>query len=424
MTVEITQVNSCRKDLTGTVPVEEFEREVEIVALEYSRKANIPGFRPGKAPVSVVRRRFEKEIQDEVSQRIIDRTWQEAADANDFAPIEQPRVKVLENEFGNPMKFTLTFEEVPPLEIKEYKGVEVVQEKVEISDEDVSQVIDEIRGRSGQLVPVDGVVEDGHYVTANVDSLSEGKKTPQHQEDVTLIVGHPQSIAEFSENLRGAKVDDTLSFDVCYPDDHGNAAVAGKKVMYTVLVKEIKERQLPDLNDDFAKDAGYESVDALRAGVRADMTGRTGENAEKKAREKLLDSIIERQPVDVPDALVAAELGTYAQNLLSDMAYRGLDIEQTAGFDWKKIYDQRRPFAEQSVRRMLVLNAVADQENIEVSEEDISRELEIVAEQSQKSANTWRAELEKANRMGDLKQRLLWQKTLDFIYLNANIRVE
>ena len=424
MTAEITQVNSCRKNLAVEISTEELDKELEKIAREYSRTVKIPGFRPGKTPTGIIRRRFEKEIHSEASQRIMDREWSEAVKANDLKPLNQPDIKEFENQPGAPLKFTLTFEELPPLEVKDYKGIEITQAPPEVKDEDVVQAVDRVREQYAQFVPVEGEAKDGHYVLVNVDGLADGENTPIHEEDVTLVIGHPQTTDEFSENLRGAKVDDTLSFDVGYPDDYQNKTLAGKKIAYTVLVKEIKERQLPELNDDFAKDVGFDNIEALRARLREDLVTQAGNVAEKKARESLLDSIVERQPIDVPDCLVAGELREYAQRLLNSLAYQGFDASQTSGFDWKKIYEEQRPHAQQAVRRMIFLDAIARQENIEVAEEDISAELDKLAGQSRKSAATWRAEFEKTNRMDELKQSLLQNKALDFIYRNANIRVE
>ena len=424
LTVEITQVNSCRKNLAGEISAEDFEKELEKIAREYSRTAKVPGFRPGKVPTGIIRRRFEKEIQDEASQRLMDSAWSDAIAKHDLKPLTQPEIKELKNDPGNPLKFTFSFEELPPLEVKDYKGVEVKKDSTEIKDDDVTQAIDYIREQYAQFVPVEGEAKDGHYVMADIDSLTEGESTPIHDENVTLTVGDSQTVAEFSENLRGAKANDTLNFEVSYPEDYRSKKIAGKKIAYTIAVKEIKERQLPELNDDFAKDIGVDNIEALLTKARADLVTRADDMAEKKAREELLDGIIERQPIEVPECLVAEELNEYTRRMINNLAYQGINVKQTAGFDWKKIYEEQRPHAEQSVRRMIFLDAIARQENLEVSEEEISAELNKLAEQSRKSAEAWRADFEKANRMDEFKQSVLQEKALDFIYRNANIRVE
>ena len=425
MTVEITQVKGCRKNLAWEIPTKDVEKEIEKVAVEYARSVKIPGFRPGKTPTSVIRRRFEKEIRDEASQRIMERVWNEAVDANNLKPLHRPEIKEFETKPGSPLKFTFTFEELPLIEVRDYKGVEIRQASAEVKDEDMDRAVDEVMGQHAQFISVEGEAKDGHFVLTDIDSLIEGKSAPSHDEDVTLIVGDPRTAAEFSEKLRGAKVDDKLSFEVSYTDDCQNKKIAGKKVAYTVLVKEIKERQVPELNDDFAKDVGFDGVDAFRARLHEDLTVQAGSIAEMKAREELMDAIIERQPpIETPECLVNKELGEYVQRIINSLAYQDVDKRTVAGFNWNKIYAEQRPYAEQSVRRMIFLDAIARQENLEVSEEDISVEMNKLASQSQKSASAWRADFEKTNRMDELKQNLLQEKALDFIYRNANIRVE
>ena len=424
MTVEITQVNGCRKNLAGEISAEEFKKELEKIAREYSRTVKVPGFRPGKTPVDIIRRRFEKEIQDETSQQLLDRAWQDAIDSNNLKPLTRPEIKTLENKPGEPMKFTLSFEELPQFEVKDYKGIDVKQDSAEVKEEDVTRTVNQIMEQYAQYVPVENEAKDGHYLQVDIDGLAEGESAPFHDEDVTLIVGHSQSVVEFSENLRGAKVNDTVSFEVVYPDDFQSKKIAGKKIAYTVLVKEIKERQIPELNDDFAKDIGVDSVEAFRARVQKDLVEQAGNLAERKAREALLDGIIERQPIDIPDCLVLEEQEALTRHMLNNLAYQGFDIKQTAGFDWKKIYEDQLPHAQQSVRRMIFLDAIAKQENFEVTEEDISAEFKKMADQSRKPVEALRADFEKNNRMDELKQGVLQDKALDFIYRNANIRVE
>jgi len=184
---------------------------------------------------------------------------------------------------------------------------------------------------------VDGSeARDGHYVTINVDGQFDGETKPTHEEDVTLIIGHPQTNAEFSSNLSGARAGEMRTFDVSYPADYHRKRFAGKTVHYTVTVKDIKEKVLAELNDDFAKDVGSDNLEALRIKVRDELVTQAKGNAEKKAREELLDSIVQRQTLEVPECLVEDELEAHTRRIVSNLAYQGIDINQTA-IDWKKI---------------------------------------------------------------------------------------
>jgi len=420
LTVQIVEVSSCKRDLTAEVPVQEVNQEIETLAREYARNAKIPGFRPGKVPLSIIRQRFGSDLHKEATQKIIERCWKEAIAENKLAPLAEPILKELDNKPGEDLKFTLSFEVLPPLEVKDYKGIAVTLPKVEITEESVNQAIENIRERNAQFVPVESEARDGMYVTLTVQGQFDGSDKATREDDITLIIGHPQTNEEFTKNLRGAKPNDVRIFDVHYPEDYHRKQFAGKTGHYTVLVKEIKVKQLAEVNDDFAKDVGSESLESLRSRVRDELVTQAKQNAEKKAREELLDSIVQRQTVEVPECMVQDEVEAQAHRLANNLAYQGIDVKQ-ASIDWKKILEEERPRAEQAVRRSLFLDAIARQENIEVTAEEIDSELEKIVEGTSKSAAALRAQLEKEEKIQSLEQHLRQNKALDFIYRNANI---
>lgn len=424
MTAEIIEVSSCKRNLTVEIPAQEVEQEIDQIAREYARTIKVPGFRPGKVPMSVIRQRFGNDLVQDATQKIVERCWKDAISKHDLQPLAQPAIKDLDNKPGNPLKFTMEFEILPNLEVKDYKGIDVKQDSSEISDEDVIQTLESIREQNAQFVPADGAeARDGHYLTVTVDGQFEGENKPTHEEDVTLVIGHPQTNAEFSENLRGTKAGETRTFEVVYPEDYHRQHFAGKKVQYTALVKDIKEKQLAELNDEFAKDLGFESLEALRAKVRDDLVTQAKQRAEKKAREALLDSIIERQPIEVPECMVDDELAAHTRRIANNLAYQGVDLSRASGIDWNKIFEEERPRAQQSVRRMIFLDAIARQENLTVTDEEMESELQKLAEGTNKSAAAWRAQLEKEDRIQSFEQHLRQNKALDFIYRNATISV-
>jgi trigger factor len=402
------------------LPPEELDQEVNKIAREYAKNVKVPGFRPGKTPLNIIRQRYGSDLFKDATQKIIERCWKEAIAERNLHPLAQPSIENLDNKPGSPLKFTLTFEVMPELEIKDYKGISVDLSPAEVTDERISQAIDALRKQHAQFVPVEGEACDGHYLTAAVDSQFQEGGKPMHEEDITLIVGNPQTNNDFSENLRGARAGETRSFEVNYPEDYHRKNFAGKKVRYTVSVKDIKEKQLVEVNDDFAKDLGHENLEALKNKVRDDLVTQAKQNAEKKARETLLDSIVQRQTVDVPECMVQDELESHVQRVANSLAYQGIDINQTS-IDWKKVFSEERPHAEQSVRRSLVLDAIARQEGIEISDEELDKELQKITEGSNKSAAALKAQLEKEERLQNYRRHLCEDKALDFIYRNANI---
>jgi trigger factor len=290
----------------------------------------------------------------------------------------------------------------------------------EVTDEEVNRAIENLRERHAQFVPVDGEARDGLYLTLTVDGQFEGEEKPTREDDITMIVGHPQTNVDFSDNLRGARAGETRNFEVSYPADYHRKQFAGKKVRYTVLVKDVKEKQLAELNDDFAKDIGSESLEALRNKVRDEMVTQAKQNAEKKAREAVLDAIVKNNAFDVPDSLVQEELENHARRIATGLARQGVDVNKTS-INWKKVFEEERPRSEQAVRRSLILSAIARQEGIEVSEQEVEAELQKIAEASQKSVAAIRAQFEKDKRIQGFTEQLRQNKALDFIFRNANI---
>jgi len=424
LTAEIVEVNSCKRNLKVELPATELDQEINGLSREYARKAKVPGFRPGKVPLSVIQQRFGKEIRQEATQNIIERSWKQAIDEHKLQPLAQPLIKDIENKPDNPLKFTLSFEILPDLEVKDYKEVPVTQTSTQVTDENVNQAIESYRERQAQFIPADeGEAVDGHILTVTVDGQFEDETKTTRQEDITLILGHPQTHEEFTKNLLGVRPGETRTFDVEYPEEYHQKQFAGKKVHWSVQVKEIKEKQLAELTHDFAKDIGHESLEAFKEKVRNDLITEAAQSAEKEAREALLKSIMERQTLDVPDCMVQDELESYVNRMAARLAMQGVDIQQ-ASIDWKKVVDDQRPIAEESVRRSLFLNAIAQQENIEISDEDIDSELQKLSEGTNKSLAALKAQLEKEGRIEGFKQHLRENKAFDFIYHNAKITVE
>jgi trigger factor len=372
-------------------------------------------------PLSIIRQRYGSDLLKEATQKIMQRTWKDAVAAYDLKPLAEPEVKEVDDKPGGPLKFTLSFEVFPTLEVKGYKGVSVTLSPVEITEDKIDKALEELRDRHAEFVPVEGgEAKDGLYLTVTVDGQFEDAAKSLHEEDVTLILGHPQTDTGFSDNLRGAKSGETRIFDVDYPADYHRKHFAGKRAHYTVVVKDIKEKQLPELNEDFAKDIGSESLDALRVRVRDEMVREAREDAEKRAREALLDSIMQSQSAEVPEYMIQEELEARVNRVAGNLARQGININQTS-IDWKKVFEMERPQAEKDARRSLFLEMIARQEGIEVTKEEVDLELQKIAEGTTKSAAALRAQLEKDERIQVFEQRLRQNKALDFIYRNANI---
>jgi trigger factor len=421
LSLEIVDVSGCKRNLLVEVPVEEIDGEIDRLAREYAQKVKVPGFRPGKVPLHIIKQRFKEELQNDATQDIIQRSWKDAIDQNKLQPLAEPVVENVRKEPGSPLKFTVTFEIMPAVEVRDYQGLSATLPSAKVEDADVDKAIEALREKQAQFIPVEnGEIQDGHLVALTVDGeLGDGGK-PLHEENVNLIIGDSQTDAAFSDNLRGARVGELRSFEVSYPADYQRKRLAGKTAHYSVKVNEIKEKQLSELNDDFAIDLGEQSLQSLRTRINDDLVTRAQKNAEKKAREELLDRIVQQHPFDVPNCLVQDEQEDYARRIAGSLAQQGIDFSK-ASIDWRKIFDEDRPRAEKAVRQSIVLDAIARQEGLDVSEEELDAEFQKLAEGTNKSAAAIKAQFDKDKRIQDFREHLRRNKALDFIYRNANI---
>jgi trigger factor len=421
LNLDIVDVNSCKKNLVAEVPLEQVEEELGRLARKYAQQAKVPGFRPGKVPLSVIKQRYGSELRSDMTQEIINRTWKQAVAERGLVPLAEPVVEKVEAEPGQSLKFVVSFEVLPKIEVTDYKGVSVTVSPVAVQDADVEAGIDHLREEHAQFVPIENAqARDGHLLTITLDGTFEGGGKPIHEEDVTLNIGAPQTNREFSENLQGARIEDVRSFDVSYPEVYHQKRLAGKKLHYQVKVKDIKEKQVPEINDDFARDLGSASLDELKGKIRDELITKAKQAAEEKARETALDQLVQRVPFDVPESLVREELEDNARRIAANLARQGIDVSKTS-IDWKKIFDEERPFAEKSVRRRLVLDTIARQEKIEVTDAEVDAEFGKMAERGGKSAAAIRAQFEKDQRLQIFRMYLTQNKALDFIYRNATI---
>jgi trigger factor len=421
LSLEIVDVTGCKKNLVVEVPSDDVDGAINRLAREYAQRVKVPGFRPGKIPLHIVKQRFSAELRSEATQDIIQNSWKEAIEERGLQPLAEPAVENVQTDPGSPLKFTLTFEVMPELDVKDYKNIPVTLSDPKIEDSEIDKALEELREQQAQYIPVENdAIHDGHTVTLTLDGEFVGGGKPIHEDDVTLVVGDSRTNETFSENLRGANQGDIRTFEVTYPADHHRKSFAGKNVRYSVRVKEIKEKHLLELSDEFAVDLGAENLAALRGKISEDLVTKAKRAAEKKAREDVLDYLVERHRFDVPECLVREEQEDYARRITINLAQQGVDLSKTS-VDWRKVFDEDRPRAEQAVRRSIILNSIAQQEGLEVSDEELDNEFQKLAEGTHRSAAAVRAQFEKDKRLQDFRAHLRHNKALDFIYRNANI---
>lgn len=415
---------TCRRELELEIPAEEVQKAADRVAKEFARVARIPGFRPGKAPVGLVRRRFAEEIKSEVMQSLLPETIEKAVSEKKMVPVTQPQVDKVDYSEGGPLKFRAVFEVLPEFELKDYKGLEVEIDAIEVTDEDIEKTLAEMRERAATFVPVEGrAIQDNDFAVIKLTGTPVGGGAePIHAENVTCHIGGEETISEFNENLRGANVGDHKRFEVKYPDDYPDPKLAGKTYTYSVDVVAIKEKKLPELDDSFAKDVSESaSMEELRAKIRQNLEAVRDHRQTEQTEEKLLERLVAMHEFPVPQALVEHQMDVRLERVVRQLAAQGVD-PRAVNVDWVTLRRRQQERAVNDVKAEMILDRVAEAEKIEVSDADVDAELEKLAQRGGESAAALRARLTKQGSLDRMKSKLRGDRTLAWLRQNSRIQ--
>jgi trigger factor len=414
---------SCRRELELEIPAEEVSKKMESVAKEFARLAMIPGFRKGKAPVSLIRRRFAEDIKGEVLQTLVPEHVEKALAEQKLSPVTQPKVDKLDFNEGQPVKFRAVFEVMPEFELGSYKGLELEMPTMDITDEDVAKALEEMRERAAAFAPVEGrAVQDGDFAQVKLAGTPEGGGDPLQADSVLCHIGAEETMEPFNTNLKGANVGEHKSFDVEYPADYPDPKLAGKKFHYAVEVLGIKTKKLPELNDDFAKDVSdAKTLDELKNKVREGLEHQRDHRRKELLNEKALAELVKKHDFPVPESLVEHQMDVRLERVVRSLAAQGVD-PRAVNVDWVTLRRRQEDRARDDVKAELIIDRIATAENIDVTEEDLTHELEHAASHSNESAEALRARLTKQGTLDRMKAKLRSDKTLEWLEQNAKIK--
>jgi len=424
MKTEFADVSETRKTVTIEIPPEEVDAEIDRVARDYAREVRLPGFRKGKVPASVIKRRFREQILHDVSHTLIPRAVQSALQERGIEPVDSPSVKDVTLAEGQPLTFTAAVETVPPFDPGDLSTIAITRTREAVTDAAVDQALDQIRQRAARYEPVEGrPAADGDTVVMDLDRRS-GEGEPERNEGVSVELGAAGNPPGFDEQVAGMSPGETKTFDVTFPQDYPIPEMAGAVATYTVAVKELRRRTLPELDDEFARDLGeFDSLAALRDRVKGDLKAQATDTAERDVRQALLKQLAERVSFEPPQSLVDGELDRRLQELVEQMMAQSVDPRQ-AGVDWGQFRESQRDNARQAVRSALALDEVARREDIQVTAEDVDKEIERFAERAQRTADAIRAQLEKEGRISSLYTGLRREKAVELALGRARITDE
>jgi len=421
---------TCKREIELEIPAENVQKATEKVARDIARIARIPGFRPGKAPVTLVRRRFADDIQGEVVQSLVPEFLEKALDEKKLVPVTRPEVDKVEFKEGEPLRFRAIFEVLPEFELGDYKNLTVQVDDVEVGDAQVDKTLEEMRERAATFVPVEGrAAQDGDHVLIKLNGVPADGGDPVEADNILVHLGAEETLASFTENLRGANAGETRQFEARYPDDYPDEKLAGKTYNYSVEVQGIKEKKLPELNDEFVKDAAggeapeagaITTLDELRKKIRENLDAAKEHQQSDQAREKILAELVKQHDFPVPEALIEGQMDTRLERMARSLAAQGVD-PRAVNVDWVSLRRRQRESAVNDVKAELLLDRIATAENIDANDEDVEKEIATLAEQSGESATALRARLTKQGALDRIKSKLRSEKTIDWLYRTARI---
>jgi len=416
----------CTREVEIEVSADEVTKGFRTVLKKYQKLARIPGFRPGKVPESVLRSRFSAGIREEVVEAVVPQHFREAIAQKGLRPVSQPQVTDLRLEEGQPLHFKAAFEVVPEFSVDGYQDVKVQKPDTELTGAEFDAELDSIRDARSTMETIteDRGLADGDWARISFTGELEASENPAGTEasspapqpieasDVSVEIGGSDTVAAFSDALRGSRPGQELKFEVTYPGDFGQKRLAGKTVAYKVEVKGIQKKVRPELNDQFAKELGpYENLEDLKTKLREHLASDKKNRLLSETRNRLVDALVAKFQFPVPESIIQSQIDTRLERGLRALAAQGMRTEDMRKLDFDRLREAQRESATSEVKGTLVLDRIADVENIQVSDEEIDRELQVISLQTREPLETLRDRLTREGSLARIREQLRREKT-------------
>ncbi|MGB7063432.1 MAG: trigger factor [Candidatus Zixiibacteriota bacterium] len=413
LTVDVREGKAWKRTLEMEVPRETVDEEFEAAYRKYQSQAKIPGFRKGKAPMNLVKLRYGEAIQKEVLETLVPRAYEDALKETDLSPISLPEVKEIQFKEGKPLKFQAEIEVKPEVDVKDYKGLEVVKRVQEITDNDVEQSLKYLREDLAQLQPVEREARYHDHLIVDLSKVQDGKKEDVKNHELAL---DPHNmIKEFQDALLKAKAGEKKEFEVSYPGDFHNKKLAGKKVGYRITIKEVKEKILPEANDEFAKTVGkFKTLDELKGKIREGLLKKSRRDVEVEVKNELVDQVIKHNPFEVPDTL----FDYYMDSLIKDLKGKYKKVDE------KKVREDYKEVASGHIKWDFLFHQIVEKEKIQVTKEDMDAWVENFARDYKMKTEDAKKLVENPSQIKKIREDILEKKVLDFLRKSAKIKEE
>ncbi len=421
MKTEFADLTETKKSVAIEIPSDVVDAQIDLVARSYSRQARIPGFRPGKVPPTLVRKRFRDQILHDVAHDLIPRAVDNALRERGLEPVDTPDVVDVTIDEGKPLTFTATFETLPPIDPGPLETILLRRPGVTLEDGAVEAALGQLQSRAARYEPVEGrPIEDGDTAALDITRQAAGAQPDRHQ-DVAVEMGGKANPPGFDDEIRGLRDGEQKTFTIHYPEDYAAKELAGTDVQYPVTVKGIRRRTVPALDDEFAKDVGdFDTLAALRARVEEDLQREAEAEADRRLRADLLKELAGRVTVEIPESLVERELDRRIEEFARRLMDQQIDPRR-ANIDWDQFRDSQRDAAKDAVRSALVLDEIARRDKIAVTEDDLERDVADYAARSGLSPAAVRARLEKEGALSRISAGLRREKALDHVLSKAQV---
>jgi trigger factor len=420
-----TNKKDTKREISVEIPAADVARETDLQIQRYQKSARLPGFRAGHVPASIIKQRFGEGLKSDVAEALIPKFFRREAEKQGLIPVSQPRVTDLHMHDGEPIRFKASFEVLPEIQVEGYKELRAEKPEITVTDEEVEQALNSVREQHATYTTVEGrTLAEGDFAQASMDGkpkdgqdVAEAKADPVHMDDVLIEIGGKNTVPEFTQHLTGASAGDERTFDVAYPDDISDKRLAGKTFVYTVKVNGIKQKTLPELNDDFAKELGeFTSLEQVRKQIRDNMEAERKHDAEREAKDKLVAELVKRNDFEVPESLVDRQIDLRLERGLRALAAQGMKMEDLKKMDLPRLRAGQHDQAVSDVKSSLLLERIADLEKIEVSDQEVNHEIDALALQSKQTSEAVRARLTQDGGLDRIRMRIRSEKTLDFLY--------
>ena len=422
--VEYSEETPVRKSLAFEIEPEVVEQEIETRAKHYAKRVKIPGFRPGKIPIAVIKQRFRGQVMEDVVESLVNKAVFDELEGRGLRPLATPKVQDLKIEDNKPLTFRAVFETLPPIDLTDYKGLEIKARAPQASDEAVDKELARLREEAARYDAVEArPLTDGDFAVLDVQYTREDG-TRKHDENVLVEVGADVNHKDLNEALAGMSPGESKTVRIAYDAETSAGGLAGRTVEYALALKAVKTKVVPAADDEFAKDLGeFGSLQELLDRLRQQILAADERRAEHETRDALVDALIARASFDVPDALVERHMAARTRSAAEGLAMQGIDPSK-AGLDWKQFHDAQREAAVRAARADILLDEIARREGITVPDADLEAEIGRLAERMKRPKEAVRQAMEKEGEIAGLRARMREDRTLDLLKANARIDSE